>query len=58
MHFLTPLGFFLAGLAIPILLLYMLKLRRKQGIRYLDVTTRQPWDQVLLLEMRRAGIVK
>jgi len=31
---------------------------RKQGVRYLDVTTSTPWDQVLLLEMRRAGIVK
>ena len=31
---------------------------RKQGIRYLEATTSQPWDQTLLLEMRRAGIVK
>jgi len=31
---------------------------RKQGIRYLGLTTSQPWDQALLLEMRRAGIVK
>ncbi|HET9913162.1 MAG TPA: DUF58 domain-containing protein [Anaerolineales bacterium] len=31
---------------------------RKQGIRYLDVTTSLPWDQMLLLEMRQAGIVK
>jgi uncharacterized protein (DUF58 family) len=31
---------------------------RKQGIRYLPVITNQPWDQALLLEMRRAGIVK
>jgi uncharacterized protein (DUF58 family) len=31
---------------------------RKQGIRYLPVITNQPWDQTLLLEMRRAGIVK
>ena len=31
---------------------------RKQGIRYLNVTTDQPWDQTLLLEMRRAGFVK
>lgn len=31
---------------------------RKQGIRYLSVTTNQPWDQTLLLEMRRAGFVK
>jgi uncharacterized protein (DUF58 family) len=31
---------------------------RRQGVRYLDVTTSLPWDQVLLLEMRRTGIVK
>jgi uncharacterized protein (DUF58 family) len=31
---------------------------RKQGVRYLPVITNQPWDQTLLLEMRRAGIVK
>jgi len=31
---------------------------RKQGIRYLQALTSQPWDQTLLLEMRRAGIVK
>lgn len=31
---------------------------RKQGVRYLDVTTSLPWDQMLLLEMRQAGIVK
>jgi len=31
---------------------------RKHGIRYLNVTTNQPWDQTLLLEMRRAGFVK
>jgi len=31
---------------------------RKQGIRYLNVTTDQAWDQTLLLEMRRAGFVK
>jgi len=31
---------------------------RKQGIRYLNVTTEQPWEQILLLEMRRAGFVK
>ena len=30
----------------------------KQGIRYLPVITNQAWDQTLLLEMRRAGIVK
>lgn len=31
---------------------------RKQGIRYLELTTSLPWDRALLLEMRRAGIVK
>jgi uncharacterized protein (DUF58 family) len=31
---------------------------RKRGIRYLALTTSQPWDQALLLDMRRAGIVK
>jgi uncharacterized protein (DUF58 family) len=31
---------------------------RKQGIRYQSLTTNQPWDQAILLEMRRAGIVK
>jgi uncharacterized protein (DUF58 family) len=31
---------------------------RKQGVRYLQTLTSQPWDQTLLLEMRRAGIVK
>jgi uncharacterized protein (DUF58 family) len=31
---------------------------RKQGMRYLQALTSQPWDQTLLLEMRRAGIVK
>jgi len=31
---------------------------RKRGIRYLDLLTNLPWDQALLLEMRRAGIVK
>ncbi len=31
---------------------------RKQSIRYLGLTTDEPWDQALLLEMRRAGIVK
>jgi uncharacterized protein (DUF58 family) len=30
----------------------------KQGIRSLQAMTSQPWDQILLLEMRRAGIVK
>ena len=31
---------------------------RKQGIRYLNAMTSQPWDQTILLEMRRAGFVK
>ncbi|CAG1013569.1 hypothetical protein ANAEL_04739 [Anaerolineales bacterium] len=31
---------------------------RKHGIRYLDLVTSQPWEQVLLLEMRKSGIVK
>jgi hypothetical protein len=31
---------------------------RQHGIRYLEVTTDQSWDQTLLLEMRRAGFVK
>src|SRR5688572_4906831 len=31
---------------------------RKQGIRYLNAITDQPWEQTLLLEMRRAGFVK
>jgi uncharacterized protein (DUF58 family) len=31
---------------------------RKSGIRYLELPTNQPWDQAILLEMRRAGIVK
>lgn len=31
---------------------------RKRGVRYLALSTRQPWDQALLLELRRAGIVK
>src|SRR5512145_1819666 len=43
MHFLTPLGFFLAALAIPILLLYMLKLRRKQ----VQVSSTFLWVQLL-----------
>jgi uncharacterized protein (DUF58 family) len=30
----------------------------QQGIRYLQLTTDRPWDQALLLEMRRAGLVK
>jgi hypothetical protein len=43
MQFLTPLGFFLASLAIPILLLYMLKLRRKQ----VQVSSTFLWVQLL-----------
>ena len=31
---------------------------RRHGIRYLELVTSQPWDQVILREMRRAGIVK
>jgi uncharacterized protein (DUF58 family) len=31
---------------------------RKQNIRYLNLTTSTPWDHALLLEMRRAGVVK
>jgi uncharacterized protein (DUF58 family) len=31
---------------------------RKHGIRYLDLVTSLSWDQALLLEMRRAGVVK
>src|SRR5688572_170860 len=31
---------------------------RKRGIRYLELNTGHPWDQALLLDMRRAGIVK
>jgi uncharacterized protein (DUF58 family) len=31
---------------------------RKHGIRYLDLVTSQPWEQALLLEMRRTGVVK
>jgi len=31
---------------------------RKHGIRYLDLVTSQPWEQALLLEMRRTGMVK
>jgi hypothetical protein len=31
---------------------------RKQGVRYLEAVTNQPWDHLLMLEMRRAGIVK
>jgi hypothetical protein len=43
MQFLTPLGFWLAGLAIPIILLYMLKLRRKQ----VQVSSTFLWQQLL-----------
>ncbi|MCC7119806.1 MAG: BatA and WFA domain-containing protein [Anaerolineales bacterium] len=43
MQFLTPLGFALAALAIPILLLYMLKLRRKQT----QVSSTFLWEQLL-----------
>lgn len=43
MQFLTPLGFLLAALAIPILLLYMLKLRRKQ----VQVSSTFLWVQLL-----------
>jgi len=31
---------------------------RKQGLRYLDIVTDRPWEQVILLEMRKAGMVK
>jgi uncharacterized protein (DUF58 family) len=31
---------------------------RKQGIRYRQLTISLPWEQALLLEMRRAGVVK
>lgn len=31
---------------------------RKQNMRYLNLPTSAPWDQALLLEMRRAGVVK
>jgi Ca-activated chloride channel homolog len=43
MQFLTPLGFALASLAIPIILLYMLKLRRKQ----VQVSSTFLWQQLL-----------
>jgi hypothetical protein len=42
MQFLTPLWFFLAALAIPIILLYMLKLRRKQ----VQVSSTFLWEQL------------
>jgi len=31
---------------------------RKHSIRYLDLVTDHPWDQAILLEMRKAGVVK
>jgi uncharacterized protein (DUF58 family) len=31
---------------------------RKHAIRYIDLTTSHPWDQAILLEMRKAGVVK
>jgi len=43
MQFLTPLAFALASLAIPIILLYMLKLRRKQ----VQVSSTFLWQQLL-----------
>lgn len=43
MQFLTPLAFALASLAIPILLLYMLRLRRKQ----IQVSSTLLWTQLL-----------
>ncbi|MGB8984930.1 MAG: BatA and WFA domain-containing protein [Anaerolineales bacterium] len=43
MQFLTPLGFLLAAIAIPIVLLYMLKLRRKQ----VQVSSTFLWVQLL-----------
>ena len=43
MQFLTPLGFFLAALAAPIILLYMLKLRRKQ----VQVSSTLLWERLL-----------
>lgn len=43
MQFLTPLSFLLAALAVPIILLYMLKLRRKQ----VQVSSTFLWEQLL-----------
>jgi Ca-activated chloride channel family protein len=43
MQFLTPLGFALSALAIPIILLYMLKLRRKQT----QVSSTMLWEKLL-----------
>ncbi len=31
---------------------------RKQSTRYLNIVTKRPWEQVILLEMRKAGVVK
>lgn len=31
---------------------------RKQGLRYLNIVTDRPWEQVILLELRKAGMVK
>ncbi len=31
---------------------------RKQGVRYLQATTDKAWDQLVLLELRKAGVVK
>lgn len=31
---------------------------RKQGIRYISLLTNHPWDQAILLELRKAGVVK
>jgi hypothetical protein len=43
MQFLTPLSFALAALAVPIILLYMLKLRRKQ----VQISSTFLWEQLL-----------
>jgi Ca-activated chloride channel homolog len=43
MQFLAPIGFWLAALSIPIILLYMLKLRRKQ----VQVSSTFLWEQLL-----------
>ena len=43
MQFLTPIGFTLAALAAPIILLYMLKLRRKQA----QVSSTLLWERLL-----------
>lgn len=31
---------------------------RKQGLRYLNIVTNRPWEQVILLELRKTGMVK